>query len=254
MTTDIMIVSYAKDIPWLEWCLKSIRKFATGFNRVVLVAPTQEVQDFIPFKDQADLMFYSRDEDPEKWHIHHQAMKCRADDFCGGDFILHTDSDCVFTEPVSPGDYFVNDKPVMLIERYNRLRDNPWRNVVETALGFPVEYETMRRHPQVNYRGIYEDLRNHIAGVHDEIFEDWVLRQKATFPWGFTEFNTIGAFAMHDIRWRNKYHFVDLARQPRPRDKIMQFWSHDPLTKEADLPMGMKLKKTPLQVFGELGL
>jgi len=31
MKTEILIVTYARDFPYLEYCLKSISKFARGF-------------------------------------------------------------------------------------------------------------------------------------------------------------------------------------------------------------------------------
>ena len=33
--TDVFIVSYAKDAPWLEYCLRSIDKYARGFRKTI---------------------------------------------------------------------------------------------------------------------------------------------------------------------------------------------------------------------------
>ena len=39
LTTDILIKSYPQDYPLLEYCLKSLSKFATGFRQIIVVCP-----------------------------------------------------------------------------------------------------------------------------------------------------------------------------------------------------------------------
>lgn len=250
MKTEILIVSHRADKAWLEYNLKSIRKFAEGFSGVTLVVPEGDMDAFLPLAKQYGTHIHGH---TLAGHLGAQAQKCLADKHCPeADFILHTDSDCVFTEPVTPEDYFVNGKPVMLIERFSRLAGNPWASVVEKALGFSPAFETMRRHPQVNSRGIYQDMREHIEQKHGVDFISFVMSQKADFPWGFTEHCTIGAFALHDHRWRDKYHWVDVAVQPWPKPKLAQFWSHSPPEQAQDLPSGGK--GVPLETFQKLGL
>ena len=252
MSTDIMVVSWKNDLGYLKYCLKSINKFATGFNRVVLVVAEEEERLFRPFQSDVVLKTYPRVRDPILFHLHHQAIKCQADKFCEADFILHTDSDCVFTEPVTPDDYMADGKPIMLIEEYSRLNGNPWQKVTENVLGFQPKWECMRRHPQVNPRGVYQQLRAHIVLTHGMPFEIFVLSQKPDFVWGFSEHNAIGAIALHDDYWKNQYHWIDLARQSRPRDKLAQFWSHSPINKAQDLPSGGR--STPLELYSKIGL
>jgi len=172
---------------------------------------------------------------------------------------LHTDSDCVFTEPVTPEDYFWIQlmsppiyQPVMLIEEFSRLSGNPWQRPTELALGQTVKFETMRRHPQVNPRGIYADMRGHMEHWHSMPFTKYVMAQKADFPWGFSEHCTIGAFALYSHLWRDKYHWIDVAKDPRPKDKLAQFWSHSQPDKPQDLPSGGR--GVPQETFTRLGL
>ena len=241
MNTEIFIVSYLRDKPWLEFNLRSIEKFCKGFAGVTVLVPELEFQAFSDANlhrlTALTLKTYDRPEPESHWHLRHQVEKCYADVWCpAADFILHTDSDCIFTEPVTPEDYFENGKPVMLHEAYSMLPATiPWKAVTELALGFPVQQETMRRHPQVNPAGVYEAVRSHIAGVHKMDFRDYVMRCKADFPWGFSEHNAIGAFALHDATWRERYHWIDLATQKAPKDKLIQFWSHSPPDKEQEI-------------------
>lgn len=191
--------------------------------------PSHQVGDFRELADthSVTLKGYDTPKDPAQWHIAHQAQKCRADVWCpDADFVLHTDSDCIFTDHVTPEDYIIAGKPVMLMEDYANLTGNPWKPVVEHALKLPVRYEFMRRHPQVNPVGVYADLRAHVAQVQGMDFYKFVLSCKPDFPWGFTEHNTIGAFAYEDLRWKYHYHWINLANNDRPKDKLHQFWSH----------------------------
>lgn len=241
MKTEILIVTYAADIPYLVHGLRSIKKFATGFSGTTLVVPVQEKIGFDQLAADfgATLRTYVRDADKAKWHLHAQCMKCYGDLMCpGADFVLHTDSDCIFSEPVTPDDYLIGNKPVMLIEEYARIPTSPWKAVVENVLRLPAKYETMRRHPQVNPVGVYADLRTHIERVHGMPFTEYVLSLKPTFPWGFTEHNVIGSFAISDARWADKYHWMDVATMPRPRSKLIQFWSLSPPDKIQDDPSG----------------
>lgn len=253
---EILIVSYAKDLPYLRWCLESIKKFATDFSGVTLVVPSVEIGDFKDFAQETNwkLRVYNRTEDKRKWHLAAQVEKCLADQHCpDADFILHTDSDCIFTEPVTPDDYFVNGKPVMVIEAYSRLKGNPWQSIVRKALGWLPEYETMRRHPQVNPVGIYADVRQRVERVNRMRFADWVLMQKGDFPFGFTEHNTIGAVALRDLRWRTAYHWIDAGKETPPKEKLLQFWSHSPPDKPQKSQHG-ETDRAPMYVIkGILG-
>jgi len=254
---EILIISYLKDKPYLHYCLRSIQKFATGFSGTTLVVPSVEASEFASMAAGfgMGLRTYERDPNAAKWHLHAQAQKHRADEHCpDADFILHTDSDCVFTEPVTPDDYFVDGKPVMLFESYTRIPGSPWRNVTGQALKRPVEYEFMRRHPQVNPIGIYRPLREYIEQIHGVPFEQHVLAQKANFPWGWTEHNVIGAFAYYSSEWNQKYCWWEVGKRPVPHEKIIQFHGPDPIDKEQLLPHNPGQTGTPLREFQRLGL
>lgn len=243
MKTRILIVSYAADLPYLRYNLRSIYKFTHDFDGLTLVVPEAEKASFEPMVAEypCDIRAYERSPNPATWHLEAQCRKCYADLYCAdADFVLHTDSDCMFTEPVGPEDYFVNGKPVMLIEPFSRLPGTPWKKVTEEVLRCPVEFETMRRHPQVNPVGVYVDLRRHIEGLHQMTFSDYVQSRKPDFPWGFTEHNVIGAFAHASPKWHPAYHWIDLAKERPPKQKLMQFWSLSPPDRPQRSPNSMQ--------------
>lgn len=245
----ILIVSYIHDLPYLRWNLQSIDKFCSGFSGVTLVVPHDEVSEFasLAAAHKCQLRPYARTNDQSRWHLHSQVQKCFADIHCpGADYVLHTDSDCIFDQSVTPEDYFVKGKPYMVIESYSRLKGNPWKEVTEKSLGFPVEYETMRMHPQVNPIRIYPYLRYHIEATHRMRFENYVLSQRGGFPFGFSEHNAIGAFAKQFHP--NWYHWIDVGKEPWPKEKLIQFWSVSPPDKKQASPHG-EPDRVPLEVI-----
>jgi hypothetical protein len=242
MKTSILIVTYLKDRPYLELNLRSIQKFATGFHDVAVLVPQEEYDGFkdLTGRYQISLVYYPRSCPPNKWHLMHQLQKCRADSWCpDADFVLHTDSDCMFIEPVTPEDYFVAGNPVMVYTEYSRLKEKvPWQPIVTAALKNRVSHEFMRRHPQVNPIGVYPALRDHIDKVHHTQFDHFVMSRKPDFPWGFTEHNVIGAFAFSDPEFHKQYHWHDTTEYGMPKEKLIQFWSHSPVDKPQEVAHG----------------
>jgi hypothetical protein len=228
--TDIMIVTYAKDADWLRYCLRSIRKFCTGFGDVIVAYPNKDATLIEPICREYGATQKGFDEHSTKGHLHHLVVKCEADLYCpDADYVLHVDSDCVFHEPTTPEDYFVGGKPVMMRERYDRLGTQvPWRPVVARALGFNPEYETMRRHPSLYPRTIYAELREHVEAVHHVPFDRYVLAQEMIPCPGFCEFNSLGALAIQSHE--GDYHWVDPEHDVVPANRLRQFYSHGGLT------------------------
>lgn len=229
MRTDILIVSYLKDLPYLELNLRTIAKFCSGFGEVVLLIPQDEeggFQGVFKLLPSVKVKTYDRNVPRSHWHLKHQAEKCHSEHWCpDADFVLHTDSDCLFIEPVTPEDYLSEGKPVMLYESYSRMPGVPWKSITEYALRRPVEFEFMRRHPQVNPLGVYPALRQHVEKVHRRDFDEFVMSRRPDFPWGFSEHNALGAFAYYDSDFHDQYHWHNVATDGVPREKLIQFWS-----------------------------
>lgn len=235
----INYVTFARDLDWLRFSLRSVRKYASGFSGITIVVPTWDLDKFLPFEKEfstsdCPVFVKSFQEYPGKGFVHHLAMACYADvSNPSATHILHMDPDCLFTAPVTPDDYFVDGKPVLLIEPYEAFRTKHtgryhWKSVTEMALKFDCPYETMCRHPAVHDRTIYERLRTHMERVHQTPFLDFVLKQKNTFPMGFGEYNTLGAFVLQDCP--NLYHFIDRGNTEEKNDppsKLWQGWSYE---------------------------
>lgn len=235
----ILIVSYAHDLAYLRYNLDSIDKFCAGFSGVTVVVPHDEVSEFASLAavHRCDLRVYNRNADKLKWHLDAQRQKCYADYYCPqADFILHTDSDCIFTEPVMPDDYFQDGKPIMCIKGYQHIPDSPWKSVTEAAVKHPVFWSFMERHPQVNPRRLYPLMRTRMLMLHGWSFDQWFLSRKPTFPWGISEHNLLGAVAFDEMR--DEYHWHDVIKDGMPHEKLRQFWSYSPPDKKQDSPHG----------------
>lgn len=233
----IQMCSYAKDAEWARYALRSINKYARGFAGISLIVPVGDARFFKNLPARVNFHVYAVK--PGKPKLHYLVKQCHADAACPkADFILHMDSDCLFVKPVTPDDYFVGGKPVLLRESFEKIKTYcpprcKWKLVAEQALGFPVEYETMVRHPSVHYKWLYACLRAHVSAFTHKSFEDYVFSCSET-PLGFTEYPTLGAYAMKF--YPEKYHWID-AKSPHSSfdmqkadgvdEKMRQFWSHD---------------------------
>lgn len=231
--------TFARDHDFLEKSLLSVKKYARGFCGVTIVVPTRDIDLFLHFErdiqiPECPILVRTFLEMPEKGFVHHLAMKCYADVFrqdCT--HTLHMDPDCLFTSPVTPQDYFVEGKPVLLVEPYEAIRRAGhegrynWKKVTEEAVKFNCDYETMCRHPAVHHNWIYKEVRSHIESRHQTPFIDFVIKQKNSYPQGFGEFNTMGAYVM-EFR-KDKYHIIDRgydAEKNDPPARLKQMWSY----------------------------
>jgi hypothetical protein len=241
---EIFIVTFKKDFSWFVYNLKSIRKFCCGFSGTTVLVPLEDAPEFEPICREFGARLFTFHQHPTKGMLHHEVMICRADEFCEADLILHTDADCHFIEPTTPEDFLIDGKPVLVRQAFANVKPYDqgryrWKEVVENALGFEVEYETMCRHPAVHYRWLYPEVRTAVERHTRMAFDDYVLAQRNEHPQTFAEFPTLGAYAVkfhHD-----KYCWADyIAKSPdeavilpfRPVDKVYQEWSHGGISPE----------------------
>ena len=151
--------------------------------------------------------------------------------------VLHVDSDVIFKEPVTPGEYFDGNKPIYVVRTYDSLieqRDgqtvvsdcHQWKAPTAEQLGFEPEMYTMLRHPEGFPIEFYKKYRDHIAAIHGREFMDYMMEGKNSFPQNRMDFTAMGAFAhkaMHDA-----FTWIDISggNHLAPRDKQKCYWSH----------------------------
>jgi len=248
---QILYVTFARDLDWLRFSLESIRKYGKGFGGITIVVPTVDVDKFLQFErystKECPILIKNFLEYPGKGFVHHLAMKCYADVFCpNATHVLHMDPDCLFCAPFTPDDYFMDGKPVLVIESYELLnryfKERAfWKIGVDEALGIDAKFETMCRHPAVHHIDTYSGVRSRVEKIHVTSFTDYYLKGKNSFPQTRSEFPVLGAFAIEFMG--DKYYFHDCSpeREARlsevmtnrelkighPDNKLVQFWSYN---------------------------
>lgn len=199
--TEIFLVSFRRDFEFATYCLRSIKKFCTGFAGTTVLVPHTDAEMFGPICAETGAKLRTFLEMPGKGMLHHELCILESDIWCPeAEYILHVDSDCCFIRPTTPDDYFVEGRPVMLRERFEDFKQYEtrysWKKCVEEALGFPVEWETMVRHPAIFDRRVYRETRFIIERGHSVPVTQYVLSKKNDFPQTFAEFPTLGAVAL----------------------------------------------------------
>lgn len=239
MTCSILIKSFPKDFAWLSYCLKSIHKFASGFEEVVVVIPDDSD---LPLTCERLVKVHEPGESAES-PAHHgtgyyfqQVVKMNADKYCTSDYVCHMDSDCIFTEPVRPNDLFVNEgygdmKPLWLMTPFAEILPTD-KNLaahvqsMKNFSGVDPEFEMMRRHSQVIPRWAYGCFREYCLSKHGQTFEQYAMSQGFR---GVSEFNLIGQFLLREFP--TFIHFHD-TRFGVPKSFVLQHWSWDGITPE----------------------
>lgn len=220
MTADIFIRSYAKDFCWLRHCLASVNKFGSGFHKIHIAIPSQDMGSFVSIvpPDNSKIHLVNRWEND---YLGQQSDKMHADIYCAADFIVHFDSDCVFGKAFSPEDLMDDGKPVILLEKCD---DSPWPEIAARTLGYKPEYEFMRRHPFIYHRKHYRKFREWLFNTHKMGLEQWIRQQPGN---EFSEFNTFGAWLYENHR--DEY----VWKHPSERPVLCkQWWSWGGLTPE----------------------
>ncbi len=239
MTYSILIKSFKKDFGWLAYCLKSIHKFATGFSEVVVIIPDDcdlplTAERLVKIHEPGPVA--SSPNNHGTGYTFQQIVKMNADKYTTSDMVVHLDSDCVFTKPVTPNDLMVDEKPLWLMTPFADILPTD-KNLeahfesIKAFSGIPPEFEMMRRHSQMIPRWAYGCFRNYVQEKHGQSFETWALSQPFR---GVTEFNFIGQFLHREFP--NFIHFHD-TRFGIPPSFVEQYWSWSGITPEIRLAM-----------------
>lgn len=234
---DIFIKTYPPDAPWLKYCLRSIDKFASGFRQVHVVTPENKEGEWT---HASGLRVHEAPEHGDDGYLSQQVFKLYADTFTDADYILFTDSDTVFTKPITPSTYMRDGKIVWMMTPYAYLQkgmdgtENPnvaegvlqWQIVTEKFLAQPVEHEFMRRMPFLVPRWLLSEMREFCQRTHGISLSDYVMASGR-----YSEFNCLGAYAY--AFHRDKFYWINTEESPEsewPELTVKQKFSWGGLT------------------------
>jgi len=232
MNVDIFIVSVGKHFNHLKYALRSIKKFASGFRRTLVLVPQKDISAMRELLSESpeNTEIITFNEWQDKGFLTHMWLIMCSDEYSPADYILHFDSDCVFTEPVTPEDYFVDGKPVLMYADFDWLCTTQqanlrmWQEATINAVGKPVDIETMRRHPAVHHRELYFLARQAIEHHTGIGTMEYIRSGRNEYPQLFAEFPTLGIVAWRYMK--DDYHWRDQQSQGFPHSKLHQNWSH----------------------------
>tara|TARA_R110000868_G_C10761550_1_gene753941 strand:+ start:247 stop:948 length:702 start_codon:yes stop_codon:yes gene_type:complete len=212
---DIFIKSCAKDFKWLEYCLKSISKNVTGFGKVVLLIPIEDLAKYsemvLPINVIVDLHLTN---EYGNRYLFQQWCKMSAYKFTDAKYIMFVDSDCIFPKEVDLIDLVKDNKPEILYTHYSKVGDAIcWKQCTDRFMNEDVEFEFMRRNGLIYHR-------NSLEKIHSlELNLESIIMNSAQF----SEFNAIGAWCFkHE---QGKYSFVNTDLGTFGNATVWQGWT-----------------------------
>ena len=229
---DIFYKSYAKDFEWLYYSLKSIKKYLTGYNKIIIVIPEKdkELLNYELVNElNCEVHFVNEYGDG---YIYQQFIKMTAHKYCNSKFILYSDSDLIFNTNIDLHNFITNEKPEILYTDYSKVGDAIcWKEVTEKFIGRELDYEFMRRLPLIYHRSTIVEINKNYD------IEDTIMNK---FSDRFSEFNSIGAWVFYNDSDKYKLTNTDNWSYVQPMGK--QYWSHGGLTEEIKKEIELILK------------
>lgn len=211
MSVALVIRSYLLDFPWLDWSVRSMRKFVTGLDERVLITPHGHLprEETLSYFDKHIQVL-----ETYEGYMHQQTDKLQAWQHTDCDFLLFSDSDCIYNQPFDATSRISDSRAVLYRTLYEQLPPwcHHWRDVVERHLGIRPDHEYMRSQPLMHHR----DALQLFCEEHPELLQFCrTCRDRKQF----SEFNILGAFAAS--KCPHLYCFLD--EQPHA---CKQYWSH----------------------------
>lgn len=271
---QIFIASCCKDYEWVCLCLRSLRKFALGFEPPIVCVPEGDVAWMRAGLIEAHSQVIIRTRHARKSSstrapfMDAQLAMMSADLYSDADYIWILGSDSFVTAPLHVEDFMCNNLPIFFYASYETLKAcHPdcfvWKRGTERALGVTCQNEFMRRLPVVFHRSTFLGLRSAVAGAHAGFvptFSEYVYRMDEIYS-DTSETNWLGEWAWNEER--SKYVWEDVGcgtLQGKPYkdfvNPVVTFWSHGGLDKPVDLEFeidGKSIKgRTPRAVMKEV--
>ena len=211
---DIFYKSYSKDFWLLYISLDTLKKNVTGYSNVIILIPEHE-KELFDTRNLPDRTLVHYVKEYGDGYLFQQACKLNAHNYCYSEFIMYSDSDCIYTRPVNLQDYINNGRPEILYTDYKLVADAIcWQVPTETMMGHPVQWEFMRRNNGVFHRSTLENINQWKPGL------ETIVMSAARF----SEFNFLGAYAF-DFE-TEKYTFINTEAWQYTPPMADQIWSH----------------------------
>lgn len=213
MSIDIFYKTYHQDKKWLEYSLRSLSKFVTGYNNIVILIPIRDKRYFegINFPERTIIHFVNEYGDG---YLYQQVCKIQGHKYSDADYILFSDSDCIFDHPINLQDFIADGKPEILYTHYDKVGGGIiWKQPTEDFIKAPVEYEMMRRNCLIYHTSTLKAIAEYEPNLEHIIMSS--VR--------FSEFNAMSVYA-----WtyeKDSYTFINTDEWEYTPPKATQLWS-----------------------------
>jgi hypothetical protein len=238
---DLFIKSFHKDFWLLKIALATIARHVTGYNNIILLIPEHEKHLFDTRGMPERTTIHYVKEYGKGW-IFQQWCKLNAATYSLADYIMFTDSDCIWTYPVDLQKVIKNDKPEILYTDWSKVGDGiTWKKPTEDIMGESVPFEFMRRNQLTYHRDTLVKL-----SLWKPNLEEIVMGSEKV-----SEFNLIGSFAYKFER--DKYKFTDTdnwAYVPPLAEQLWSYGSKKQGVSETHLREYIRTLETILKAFG----
>lgn len=243
LNCSIYIKTYEKDYKWLDKCLESCAKFCSGFKRIVVESEGNANPVTQKHSSQklpiAPIELKAKKSDG---YLYQQVCKLMCDSVADTDYILTTDSDTLFTMPVTPETYFKDGKPIWLMTPFKEVIEKDkstakWRDCMTKFFGIVPAHEYMRRQPFIVPAWLYKAFRLFCEQKHGMEIQDYIMDQEH-----FSEWNVLGFYAWQ--YHRECFSWIDTSKDPIPELTVKQYWSRGSMEEQMALPKAAAAPKT----------
>lgn len=223
MTTSIFCKGCRKDRFFMEYLLRSLEKFASGFLEIIVVLPEMDRLHFEGVSFHGSSVRWVDEPDGQNY-LRQQVFKLRSDEYCAGDLIFVIDSDCFFFDAITPEMFAPTGKPISLLRHWENVGTaEQWRPIVEKFLTFQMIFEGMAALPFIIDRRVLPLIREYAQATHGCSIDEYILRQPNN---EFSEFNALSAFAHRFTPHLYDWKIADPESDGFPR-RHWQRWSWD---------------------------
>jgi hypothetical protein len=232
---DILVPTYHVDFMWAEYALKSIKKFASGFRKVIVVSdndgnivptrmteivPCEVIYKDLPTKWPAKL-------NHRKGYLWQQILKLNWMEYTDADAIMILDSDEMLTRPVSPSSF--RDKHGRWRWDYREWKDagsaNMWKKPTEDVLKFEPEYEAMTCAPFILERKTTHNFIEYLKKIHgaSDLYDVF-------FKYDMTLFSEYNAYGSYVYKFDNNTVYFNATKEGVPSNFVIKSWSYGGLS------------------------
>jgi hypothetical protein len=236
-TTDIFIKTYKGDFVWLDFLLRSIKKFATGFRDVIIVSDDDgnkipdSIVNIMPVK-----IYYTtlpKSNIPECTqpigYVWQQAVKLEWRKYTDADNILILDSDEMLSENITPDSFKEDGKFRWFYRNWELVGDAIcWKPLTDHFLKISSKYESMCVTGFILTRNSTARFFDYINSLYttQSIWDSFLCAKIK----GISEYNAFGNFLLEsdDVEYIKKINATDLGIN----STIIKSWSWGGLKEE----------------------